>query len=647
MGFDRLFTPLTIRSATLRNRIMSTGHNTRIAWENVANPALAAYHEARARGGAGLIVCEAATVHETGRHLSIAKDSDIAGFALVADAVHREGGTVFGQMFHPGREMSVAADGTKPLTYAASAIPNDRFHIMPRAMPEAMVRDFIQRYGESARRYKAAGMDGVEVLASQGYGIGQFLNPRTNLREDRYGGSFENRIRFLVEIAAAARAAIGDMPIGVRLSGDELNPYGMPIEEVVEICRALDERNCFDYYNITAGSSATLGAATHIVPPMSMKNGYVAPYAAAIKAVVTKPVAVTGRINQPQIAEAILAAGDADLCGMTRAMIADPEMPNKARTGAIDDIRACIGCNQACIGHMHLGYPISCIQHPETGRELRYGAPPPRAKTRRRVLVVGGGPAGLKAAAIAAERGHDVTLHERSRRLGGQVLLAQLLPGRAEFGGVVGNLEREAIRAGARIVMGSEVTADLVTQEQPDAIILATGAQPRMPEIMGAEDAHVVTAWQVLREEANVGGRVVIADWRCDWIGMGVAEKLAREGRHVRLCVNGYMAGQNIQSYVRDTWLGVLHGLGVEITPMLRLAGVDSDTAYFEHVSSDAPVEMREVETLVLSLGHDADSSLEGALADYGGQILLAGDCASPRTAEEAVLEGMQAGLAV
>ena len=166
MAFDRLFTPLKIRSATLRNRIMSTGHNTRIAWENVANPALAAYHETRARGGAGLIVCEAATVHETGRHLSIAKDSDISGFALVADAVHREGGTVFGQMFHPGREMSVAADGTKPLTYAASAIPNDRFHIMPRAMPEAMVREFVQRYGESARRYKAAGMDGVEVLAS-------------------------------------------------------------------------------------------------------------------------------------------------------------------------------------------------------------------------------------------------------------------------------------------------------------------------------------------------------------------------------------------------------------------------------------------------------------------------------------------------
>lgn len=646
MSFERLFTPLKIRSATMRNRIVSTGHNTRIAGENVANAALAAYHAARARGGAGLIVCEAATVHETGRHLSIAGDDAIPGFRLVAEAVHGHGGTVFGQLFHPGREMSIAADGTSPLTYAASAVPNDRFHIMPRAMPERMVREFVERYANGARRYKVAGMDGVEVLSSQGYGIGQFLNPRTNLREDRYGGSFENRMRFLVEIAVAVRDAVGDFPVGIRLSGDELNPYGMPLSEVVEICRALDERDCFDYYNITAGSSATLGGATHIVPPMAIKNAYLAPYAAAVRSAVRKPVLVTGRINQPQIAEQILAAGQADLVGMTRAMIADPEMPNKARAGAIDDIRACIACNQACIGHMHAGYPISCIQHPETGRELRYGAKPRTGKPRR-VLVAGGGPAGLKAAAVAAERGHTVTLYERDRRLGGQVLLAQRLPGRAEFGGIVTNLEHEARRAGASIVCATEVTPGLVDAEQPDAVILATGARPRIPAILGAEDAHVVTAWQVLREEANVGGSVVIADWRCDWIGLGIAELLAREGRHVRLCVNGYMAGQNIQSYVRDTWLGVLHGLGVEIIPMARLAGIDSETAYFEHAASDAPFEVSGVETLVVSLGHDASSELEAALIDYRGQVIVAGDCASPRTAEEAVLEGLQAGLSV
>lgn len=647
MPFERLFSPLTLKGVTIRNRIASTGHNTRLAWANVANEALAAYHAERAKGGAGLILTEGAVVHETGRHLSIANDSDIKGFRLVTDAVHPHGAKVFGQLFHPGREMSIAFDGTKPITHAPSAIPNERFHAMPRAMPKRMVREFVSFYGAGARRYREAGMDGCEVLASQGYGIGQFLNEQSNQRHDRYGGSFENRLRFVVEIAQAVRASVGDdFPIGIRISGDELNPMGMKLPEVVAICAALDAKNCFDYYNIIAGSSTTLGAAIHIVPPMAIKNGYVAPFAAAVRAKITKPVLVAGRINQPQIAEDVLASGQADIIGMTRAMIADPKMPMKAREGRAEDIRACIACNQACIGHMHLGYPISCIQHPESGRELRYPDKPKAAKPRK-IMVVGGGPGGLKAAAVAAERGHDVTLYERGKQVGGQVLLAQLLPGRTEFGGIITNLTHEAKRLGAKIVTHTDVTADFVKAQKPDAVILATGATPRMPEILGAEDAHVVNAWQVLRGEANVGGSVVVADWRCDWIGLGIAEKLARDGRRVRLCVNGYMAGQNIQAYVRDHWLGILHGLGVQIIPMARLAGVDSNTVYLEHVSTDAPFEVSEVETLVTSLGHDSDHTLEDALTGSGIELHLVGDCASPRTAEEAVLEGLQAGLKV
>jgi len=252
MPFERLFSPLTLKGVTIRNRIASTGHNTRLAWANVANEALAAYHAERAKGGAGLILTEGAVVHETGRHLSIANDSDIKGFRLVADAVHPHGAKVFGQMFHPGREMSIAFDGTKPITHAPSAIPNERFHAMPRAMSKRMIREFVASYAAGARRYREAGMDGCEVLASQGYGIGQFLNEQSNRRQDRYGGSFENRLRFAVEIARAVRASVGDdFPIGIRISGDEMNPMGMKLPEVVAICAALDAKNCFDYYNIT------------------------------------------------------------------------------------------------------------------------------------------------------------------------------------------------------------------------------------------------------------------------------------------------------------------------------------------------------------------------------------------------------------
>jgi NADPH-dependent 2,4-dienoyl-CoA reductase/sulfur reductase-like enzyme len=220
----------------------------------------------------------------------------------------------------------------------------------------------------------------------------------------------------------------------------------------------------------------------------------------------------------------------------------------------VDDIRACIGCNQACIGHFHAGYPISCIQHPETGRELRYGERT-RATTPRDVVVVGGGPAGLKAAAVAAERGHRVTLYEAADRVGGQVLLAQELPGRSEFGGAVPNLLREAERAGVRVITGIRVDRALVERDAPDVVVVATGARPRRPEIDVTGDPLILDAWQVLSGAAVPAGHVVVADWRCDWVGLGLAERLARQAHRVTLAVDGYMAGQRLQQYVRDVML--------------------------------------------------------------------------------------------
>jgi pyruvate/2-oxoglutarate dehydrogenase complex dihydrolipoamide dehydrogenase (E3) component len=265
----------------------------------------------------------------------------------------------------------------------------------------------------------------------------------------------------------------------------------------------------------------------------------------------------------------------------------------------------------------------------------------------RRVLVAGGGPAGMKAALTAAGRGHRVTLHEAGRRLGGQVLLAQLLPERSEFGGLVTNLQQELARAGVEVRLNAPVSVETVRREQPDAIIVATGGLPYRPEIAGAEEAHVLDAWAVLEGRANPGGRVLVADWRCDWVGMGLAEKLAREGRHVRLAVTGTHAGQNLQQYLRDHWAGKLHKLGVEVIPYARLFGVDADTAYMAHIVSGETIIASEVETVVLALGHRPDTSLEEELAPLGVPLHLAGDCLSPRSAEEAVYEGMIAGLAV
>jgi 2,4-dienoyl-CoA reductase-like NADH-dependent reductase (Old Yellow Enzyme family)/thioredoxin reductase len=646
-----LFSPLTLRGHEIRNRILSTGHQTYLAKHGSVSDDLVAYHEARARGGVGLIVTEAARFHRTAlsdsAELVVLDDDCIPGYRRLAEAAHSHGAKIFGQLSHAGRLSRRISGGLRGVAFAPSAVPDNRFHSMPRAMPLDLVEELVDACGAAAARFAEAGLDGVELVSSHGLLFAQFLNPRTNLRTDRYGGSRENRMRFLVDCLSAVRRRVGNGPVvGIRISAEEIETDGLDADEVTAICRELARIGAIDYVNTTTGSMAGLGGSVHVVPPMQIGTAYVAPQAGSLRAATGLPVFVAGRINQPQIAEEVLAAGLADLCGMTRALISDPDMPNKAREGDLDDIRACIACNQACIGHFHAGYSISCIQNPVTGREIALGAPAPIAG-RKKILVAGGGPAGMKAAAAAAERGHDVVLCEAAPRLGGQALLAQLLPGRAEFGGLVTNLQRELARAGVEVRLNTAVDRALVAALAPDAAIVATGAQPHVPEIEGREDGHVVDAWSVLKGEANPGGCVLVADWRCDWLGLGVAEMLARSGHHVRLAVNGYAAGQNLQMYVRDLWASRLHEVGVEVIPYARLFGVDGDTAYLMHIVSNRPILCEGVETVVLAAGSAPDASLEDQLSALGLPVHAAGDCLSPRSAEEAVYEGMLAGRAV
>ncbi|MFX0545275.1 FAD-dependent oxidoreductase [Roseovarius sp. S1116L3] len=644
--FAHLFAPLKIGGVEVKNRILSTGHDTSMAHEGHVTDAMIAYHEARARGGAGLIVSQVVGVHETARytsHVLMGTDDDcLPGFTRLAETVHAYGTRIFAQLFHPGREIMEVADGTAPVAYSASATPSDRFHVIPRAMSAAMIKEVVEGYGAAARRMQVAGMDGVEIVASHGYLPAQFLSPQVNRREDAYGGSLENRMRFVREAIEGVRTATGaGFVIGLRISGDEHVEGGMRDADSLEVIRALAPS--LDYVNVIAGTSASLGGAIHIVPPMFEETGYLAPFAHAVKQATSIPVMVAGRINQPQEAEGIIASGQADMCGMTRALICDPAMPGKAEAGRADEIRACIGCNQACIGHFHKGVPISCIQYPETGRELRYGMLR-RTDAPQTVMVVGGGPAGMKAAAMAAALGHDVTLYEATAQLGGQALLAQMLPGRSEFGGIVTNLSREMERAGVRVHLNSDVTEATVASAAPGAVIVATGGTARWPEGMEfGEDAHIVTAWDVLRGKANAGGSVTIADWRADWVGLGVAEMLAAAGRRVRLCVSGTHAGEMLQSYVRDSMVGRVQKLGVEIIPYAQLYGADDDTAYFIHSANGEAMLVEQTETLVLAQGTTSNDALLSALDGYDGTVIGIGDCMAPRTAEEAVLDGLKA----
>lgn len=648
-AFPHLFAPLKLRSRTSRNRIVSTGHDTCLPEHGQITESYIEYQRRRAKGGVGIIVTQVAGVHETARytsHLIMANSDDcIPGYRKLAQACQSEGSLVVSQLFHPGREIMESANGMLAVAYSASVSPNERFRMMPRALDMGMIQEIVTGYAQAARRMWQAGLDGVELVGSHGYLPAQFINPRINRREDAYGGALENRLRFCREVLEAMRAATDDeFILGLRLSADERDEIGLTRDEALEAAKAVG--GLIDYLSLTAGTSASYGGAVHIAPPMALAAAYAAPLAKPYKSALNVPIIITGRINQPQEAEQILSRGEADACGMTRAMICDPEMPLKAAAGRFDDIRACIGCNQACIHHFHRGLPISCIQHPESGRETIF-PPADYAPQPRRVMVIGGGPAGLKAASVAASRGHQVTLFEAAGQLGGQANLAQLVPNRSEFGGIITNLSRECELAGVEIRRNSRVDRQLIQAFAPDEVILATGATPYLPHFETDGQIQVVTPWQVLRREVKVGARVVVFDWRSDWIGPGVAEQLVREGNRVDLAVNGLHVGESLPYYVRDPIAGTLHKLGVPVTPYARLMGCFGDTVFFQHTASEQAIEFDGVDTLVLATGHRPEDSLRADLEELGLSYHAIGDCMTARTAEEAVYEGMIAGRAV
>lgn len=656
--FPRLFSPLNLGGVTVKNRIVSTGHHTHLAAGRI-NARLVAYHEARAAGGAGLIIAEVAAVHDSavfsGQLLRATDGQCVAGYRALSRACHRHGALVFGQLFHPGREVLAGEDGLAAVSYAPSAVPSERFHTMPRPLSIAFIKDITAGYARAAGYLRAGGLDGVEIVASHGYLPAQFLHPAVNRRADHYGGSLANRLRFLRGVLQAVRDAVSDGVIGLRLSVDAPGEPGGQAgdgDDMRAIMSALAGDGIVDYYNLTTGTSATLSGAVHISPPMGLAPGYLAEAAGRLRAVAGKPLLVAGRINQPHTAESILAAGQADLCGMTRALLCDPQLPARAAAGQTDHIRACIGCNQSCIGRAHRGFGVSCIQYPEAGRELEFPAVPAKTAAAKTVLVAGGGPGGMKAACAAAERGHRVLLFERAAQLGGQVLLAQCLPGRAEFGGLVTNFTRELQRVGVTVHTATEVTPAVVAEAQPDAVILAIGGRPYLPKLELADGAAVVNAWDLLRGDARfagVGASVAVADWRGDWTGIGLAELFAAAGRRVRLCVNAALPGEALPQYTRNYHLARLHELNVEVLTHMRLFGADQDTAFFQHTLSDAAVAVEGVDSVVVAHGCAPDTALEDALAlaNWRGAVTAIGDCLAPRTAEEAVLEGLRAAVAL
>ncbi|WP_181763494.1 FAD-dependent oxidoreductase [Mesorhizobium sp. B2-4-15] len=651
--FPHLLSPIKLGKVELRNRIIFPAHETLLQGDDgLLNDAYIAYQVARTRAGAGLNILTAASIDEFSftqpSQPRLDSDEAIPGYRAVAKAIHAEAGKVFAQLLHAGREMYSAPDGTSPLTFSASDTYAERFHIRPRALQVDEIARIVEAYSAAAARAVEAGVDGIEICGNQGNLPAQFLAATINRRTDDYGGPFSNRFRFIMEVAQSVRSAIGpDIAFGFRLSAADLDNDGLEEDESLEALARLDASGLVDYLHIVLGTPSTRAGAMHIVAPMeAAETGYVTPFAERAKRRLTVPLVATGRFNTPQSAESAIAQGFMDAAGMTRAMICDPRFVAKVREGRVDDIRACIACDQACIGHFQRGYSVSCIQFPESGRELTLGAYS-MADRAKRVIVAGGGPAGMKAASVAAMRGHHVVLCEASGYLGGQAVLASRVSGRAEFGGIITNLAREVELAGVTVRLRQKVTRDFIEREGADAVVLATGATPRLPPLERIEGIDHITAHEVIAGTAKAGQRVLIADITCDWVGVGAALQLAANGHDVTIAVVGVQPGETLPAYVRDKAAARLFEAGVMIINYARLYGAEGNTVYLEHVAALKPILVEGVDTLVICHGGQADRELEREIAALPIERHIVGDCLTPRTAEEAVLEGLKAAVAL
>ncbi len=645
-AFARLFEPLMLRGVELPNRIVFLPHVTFYAEGQRPSARHRYYYEERARGGVGLIVTESQVVHPTGGHgkCVLADRDGMLAWRETIDAVHAHGTRFFAQLTHHGVE-AFTADTLLP-QWAPSPVANPAVREIPKPMSHAEIAEAQAAYRSAAAYAVEAGFDGVELKIGHDGLLRSFLSPFYNRREDEYGhGSVENRLRFVVETLAAVRAEIGDIPLGIRFCLDEHLLGGYGLEEGVAIAAEIAATGLIDYL------SADMGTWTSVewqVPPAGVPEGYADEATAAARQATGLPTVAFGRIVSPGHAENLLATGGADLIGMARQLLTDPEWPHKVAEGRAEDIRPCVHCNQECVGRLIQGLPISCVHNPAAGREERLGVTTlARAAAQRRVVIVGGGPAGLKSAEVAAQRGHDVVLLERGPSLGGQVALAASVEHHEEWGDIVVSLAGRVGRLGVDVRLGVEATAEAVHAERPDAVVLATGSGPGPCPFEAADGAIVLDEWQVLRGSEPRGARVVLLDLGVRAEALTVAEALIARGNQVHWVAPTPVAGMELDPGTLAVVLPRLAALGLVRVPETTVLASDPGGVTLFNVFEHTVRRLDGIDAVVV-VGNKASSvSLEAELAGTVPELRSVGDCVAPRHVAIAIYEGELAGRAV
>ena len=648
-----LFSPIQVGRLTLKNRIYSSGHAEAMAEAGRPGERLLRYHEAKARGGCALTIFGgSSSVHPSSpaaawKQIANHDDSIIPAYRAIADAVHRHGCLVLTQLTHLGRRAQADGDETSVLL-APSQIPERVHRDVPHELEGEQIGELVRAFGEAARRSRDGGLDGIEISMAHNHLIDQFWSPLSNQRLDDYGGSLGNRMRFATEVLSEIRRRVGgDFVVGARISGDEFTRGGLTAADMAEIARRLATSGLIDFLSIIGGGAHTYELQAAAVPNMSYARGVYVPLAAAIKQAAPRmPIFHASRIVDPVHADRAVAAGHLDVVGMTRALIADPDLPRKAREGRFDDIRTCVGANEGCIDRIYQGKPVTCVQNPATGREgeladVRVATKP------KRVVVVGGGVAGLEAARMAAIRGHRVMLFERAAELGGQVLLAARAPARAEYAGIIRFLVAQVEKLGVSIRLGVEATAAAVLDERPEAVIVATGSQPYIPPLPGCDGKHVVTDRDVLAGEATVGANVVVVDDVHTQAALSTAELLLEQGKRVEVISPLFYVGQDIGVTSIAPLYARLHTRGIVLTPGTELRAVEGSTVVVANVHSGVERCVESVDTVVLAAGSRSTDGLYRALKGRVPELYAAGDCVAPRGVHQAILDGTRVARAI
>jgi 2,4-dienoyl-CoA reductase (NADPH2) len=634
--YPHLFSPGTIGGVTIRNRIVQSAMGTGLMELGRVGDREVAFQEERARGGVGLIVNGGTSVHETSgfpvRILTeLWDESAVESLRRRAEAVQRHGARIFGQLIHLGRETPGGVTDFAPL--APSPVPSPRSADTPHELTRAEIATLVDAYARSAANLQAAGYDGTEIHGAHGYLVAQFLSPASNRRDDAYrGDTLEGRMRLLRELVEAIRTRCGDgFALGVRLSADEHAPGGLRLDDTLEIVDALQEASPVDYVSITTGMRGGY------VKDSSWDEGFALGLAEAVKQIVDVPVIAAGRIRRPDLAERALAAGQVDFVAIGRAMLVDPEWPEKARTGRADQIRPCIGIVQDCRRAEGI---VACAVNARTGRETEF---PPVARTAepRRVVVVGAGPAGLEAARVAAEAGHDVVVFEREAVPGGQVRIAAAGPTREEQLDFVFYLEREVTRLGVDLRYGHAARKRDVLAEEPDLVVVAAGATPIAPEFTVDGGARVVTVWDLLGGGVkDIPARAVVLDDAIGfWHGVSSAEFLAEQGASVELLTPARGVALAIP---HESVGGALHRLranGVRFRPLATIASVSGTTVSLSDPVTGGPLGEVEADLVVVRTRLRMNDELVGQLEDEVPALVAIGDCSAPRRLSHAVLD--------